>query len=133
MWHRLFIHGNEDDGGEFQYTIESIDVNGDGIPDGDLISQCAREGRRDARAKVGRKFVPIDDIKKLVDNAVAASPIVLIGLDVYIVGCRCRECARVCGGHNAGFGLHGSRCWFECQCDWRKSPHDHNHGIVRVV
>ena len=29
MWHRLFIHGNEDDGGEFQYTIESIDVNGD--------------------------------------------------------------------------------------------------------
>ena len=41
------------------YTIEKIDINGDRIPDGDLVTKYVN-GKI-----VARKFVPLKDIKKL--------------------------------------------------------------------
>lgn len=51
----------------FQYTIEKIDIDGDGIPDGDLVSQW-KLNRKGERVLVSRKFVPIQKIKEIVDN-----------------------------------------------------------------
>lgn len=46
-----------------QYTIEPIDVDGDGIPDGDLVSKYIN-GKL-----LSRKFVPLTKLKKIVDNS----------------------------------------------------------------
>lgn len=45
------------------YTVEQIDVDGDGIPDGDLITMW-KKGK-----VVKRKFVPFKKIKQIVDSA----------------------------------------------------------------
>lgn len=45
-----------------QYTIESIDVDGDGIPDGDLVTKYIN-GK-----VVSRKFVPLTKLKKIAAN-----------------------------------------------------------------
>jgi hypothetical protein len=49
---------------DFKYTIEAIDVDGDGIPDGDLVTQY-KNGKI-----VGRKFVAANKLKRLVDDQV---------------------------------------------------------------
>jgi len=46
-----------------QYTIEPIDVDGDGIPDGDLVSKYVN-GKL-----ISRKFVPLTKLKKIADNS----------------------------------------------------------------
>ena len=51
----------------FKYTIEKIDIDGDGIPDGDLISQW-KVTKTGKKTLVSRKFVPIKKIKEIVDN-----------------------------------------------------------------
>jgi hypothetical protein len=51
---------------QIQYAIEAIDVDGDGIPDGDLVTQY-KNGKI-----VARKFVPTTKIKKLVESQVKA-------------------------------------------------------------
>ena len=56
----------------FQYTVEAIDVDGDGIPDGDLITKW-RVKKDNTRTVVQRKFVPIQKIKALVGKAAMAT------------------------------------------------------------
>lgn len=50
------------------YTVEAIDVDGDGIPDGDLVTMFVN-GK-----VVSRKFVPHEKMKQIADNAVAQQP-----------------------------------------------------------
>jgi len=45
------------------YTVEQIDIDGDGIPDGDLITMW-KKGKA-----VQRKFVPFKKIKQIVDSS----------------------------------------------------------------
>jgi len=51
----------------FQYTIEKLDVDGDGIPDGDLVTKW-KLNRKGEKVLVSRKFVAIKKIKEIVDN-----------------------------------------------------------------
>lgn len=46
-----------------QFTVEPIDVDGDNIPDGDLVTKYVN-GKA-----VSRKYVPLKKLKKIVDNA----------------------------------------------------------------
>jgi hypothetical protein len=48
-----------------QYTIEPIDIDGDNIPDGDLVTKYVN-GK-----VVTRKFVPLKKLKKVVKEAAA--------------------------------------------------------------
>ena len=50
-----------------QYTIEPIDVDGDGIPDGDLVSKYVN-GKL-----MSRKFVALTKLKKIADNSSSKS------------------------------------------------------------
>lgn len=50
------------------YTVEAIDVDGDGIPDGDLVTKFVN-GK-----VVSRKFVPHEKMKEIADNAAAQQP-----------------------------------------------------------
>ena len=50
------------------YTVEAIDVDGDGIPDGDLVTKFVN-GK-----VVLRKFVPHEKMKEIADNAAAQQP-----------------------------------------------------------
>ena len=50
------------------YTVVTIDVDGDGIPDGDLVTKFVN-GK-----VVSRKFVPHQKMKQIVDNAAAQQP-----------------------------------------------------------
>ncbi len=54
---------------EFRYEIEKIDVDGDGINDGDLIKQI----RISDNKVIAQKFVPIKKIQKIVNNALEQS------------------------------------------------------------
>jgi hypothetical protein len=54
----------------FQYTVEAIDVDGDGVPDGDLVTKW-RIKKDGTRTVVQRKFVPTQKIKALVGKAAA--------------------------------------------------------------
>ena len=45
-----------------QYTVESIDVDGDGIPDGDLVTKYVN-GK-----VISRKFVPLSKLKNIAKN-----------------------------------------------------------------
>jgi hypothetical protein len=56
----------------FQYTVEAIDVDGDGVPDGDLVTKW-RIKKDGTRAVVQRKFVPTQKIKALVGKAAASA------------------------------------------------------------
>jgi hypothetical protein len=47
------------------YTVEAIDVDGDGIPDGDLVTKFVN-GK-----VVSRKFVPHEKMKQIADDAAA--------------------------------------------------------------
>lgn len=49
-----------------RFVIERLDVNGDGIPDGDLVKEY--QGDR----LVAQKFVALDRLKQIAENAVAA-------------------------------------------------------------
>lgn len=56
----------------FKYTIEKIDIDGDGVPDGDLISQWrVKAGKPDAL--MGRKFVPFDKMEKIAKKVITAN------------------------------------------------------------
>lgn len=46
-----------------QYTVEAIDIDGDNIPDGDLVTKYVN-GK-----VVSRKFVPLKKLKKAVKDA----------------------------------------------------------------
>lgn len=48
-----------------QYTVEAIDIDGDNIPDGDLVTKYVN-GK-----VVSRKFVPLKKLKKVVKDAQA--------------------------------------------------------------
>lgn len=48
-----------------QYTVEAIDIDGDNIPDGDLVTKYVN-GK-----VVSRKFVPLKKLKKAVKDAQA--------------------------------------------------------------
>jgi hypothetical protein len=48
-----------------QYTVEAIDIDGDNIPDGDLVTKYVN-GK-----VVSRKFVPLKKLKKVVKEAQA--------------------------------------------------------------
>ena len=50
------------------YTVEAIDVDGDGVPDGDLVTMFAN-GK-----VVSRKFVPHQKMKEIADNAATLQP-----------------------------------------------------------
>jgi hypothetical protein len=50
------------------YTVEAIDVDGDGVPDGDLVTMFVN-GK-----VVSRKFVPHEKMKQIADNAAAQQP-----------------------------------------------------------
>ena len=56
----------------FQYTVESVDVDGDGAPDGDLVTKW-RVKADGTRAVVARKFVPKAAVRAVVQKAVVAS------------------------------------------------------------
>lgn len=45
--------------GKYRYVIEAVDVDGDGVPDGDLIKKY--EGKK----LISQKFVPKTKLKKL--------------------------------------------------------------------
>ncbi len=49
------------------FTVESIDVDGDSIPDGDMVSKYV-DG-----VLVSRKFVPLTKLKRIARNAAAKS------------------------------------------------------------
>lgn len=52
-----------------KYTIEKIDIDGDGIPDGDLISQWrVKKGSPDVL--LIRKFVPFAKMQKVANRAI---------------------------------------------------------------
>lgn len=50
-----------------QYTVEAIDVDGDNIPDGDLVTKYVN-GK-----VVSRKYVPLKKLKKVVHDAELAN------------------------------------------------------------
>jgi hypothetical protein len=50
-----------------QYTVEPIDVDGDGIPDGDMVTKYVN-GK-----VVSRKFVPMKKIQQIVAKSMASS------------------------------------------------------------
>lgn len=52
-----------------QYTVESIDVDGDNIPDGDLVTKYVN-GK-----VVSRKFVPLAKLKQVVKEAEAEAKV----------------------------------------------------------
>ena len=56
----------------FQYTVEAIDVDGDGIPDGDLVTKW-RLKKDGTRTVVQHKFVPSEKIKAIVQKAANAT------------------------------------------------------------
>lgn len=56
----------------FQYTVEAIDVDGDGIPDGDLVTKW-RLKKDGTRTVVQHKFVPSEKIKTIVQQAATAT------------------------------------------------------------
>lgn len=53
-----------------QYTIEAIDVDGDGVPDGDLITKISK-GKI-----VSRKFVPYKKLKEIADTVKTSGKVV---------------------------------------------------------
>ena len=56
----------------FQYTVEAIDVDGDGITDGDLVTKW-RLKKNGTRTLVQHKFVPSEKIKAIVQKAATAT------------------------------------------------------------
>ena len=54
-------------GNHIRYVVEPIDIDGDGIPDGDLV----KEYRGDKMLK--QKFVPLKKMEQIFDNAIHKS------------------------------------------------------------
>lgn len=48
---------------KFTFNVRPLDIDGDNIPDGDLVEKINSKG-----VVVSRKFVPYEKIKKIVDN-----------------------------------------------------------------
>jgi hypothetical protein len=47
---------------KYHYVVEPVDVDGDGVPDGDLVKQY--EGKK----LISTKFVPVSKLKKIAKN-----------------------------------------------------------------
>lgn len=52
-----------------KFRVEKLDINGDGIPDGDLVIRYVN-GK-----EAGKQFVPFDKLKKIVDNSIVNAPL----------------------------------------------------------
>jgi len=59
-------------GKNIQITVQSIDVDGDGIPDGDLVSKWKLQ-KDGTRTLVGHKFVSNKGMKAVADKAIVAT------------------------------------------------------------
>jgi hypothetical protein len=67
--------------GKVHYTFEPLDTDGDGVPDGDLVTKYV-DGKVEGRPK----FVPLDTMKKKIDEVNQNAPHMATGPRVAVSG-----------------------------------------------